>query len=196
ATPPRQGFPTGKGAVIAIGWAVDDEPPQVVLGDGKTDADILEQFVRAVETLDPDVLVGYNVAGYDLPMIVKRLRQNGIDARRLSRSGRALSEEDEDGPNIDGRLVYDVFNSVKLDQTLHGIKDLKLKTVGEWMRFNVIRENVSDTRSLVGTTRLAEYNRNDVILTRNLAKIYWKNFIALAEMYGAPLNVVLRSTSI
>lgn len=189
------GFPTEREPLIAIGWAIDDNEPEVHLGDGKSDRNILEAFLSAMEREDPDVIVGYNISGYDLPMIVKRIRQNGMDARRLARSGRGVSE-DEDEITLDGRLTFDVFNSVKLDQTLHGIKDLKLKTVGEWMKFNVIREDMKDTRSLVGTERLAEYNRNDVKLTRNLSKIYWRNFVALAEMYGAPLNVILRSTSI
>ena len=189
------GFPTENDPLIAIGWGVDDKEPEVALGDGKTDRPILDAFLQAVEREDPDVIVGYNITGYDLPMIIKRIRKSGLDPRRLARSGREPSEEDEE-INLDGRLVYDVFTSVKLDQTLHGIKDLKLKTVGEWMRFKVVREDMSDTRALVGSERLAEYNKNDVRLTRNLARIYWKNFEALAELYGAPLNVVLRSTSI
>jgi len=189
------GFPTEKDPLIAIGWTVDDLEPEVALGDGKSDVPILEAFLAAIKKHDPDVLVGYNVTGYDLPMIIKRLKQNGMQASRLGRGNRTPDEE-EDEIVLDGRLVYDVFTSVKLDQTLHGIKDLKLKTVAAWMKFPVVKEDMTDTRSLVGTQRLADYNKNDVRLTRNLARIYWRNFIALAEFYGAPLNVVLRSTSI
>ena len=190
------GFPTEKDPLIAVGWAVDDKEAECVLGDGTSDRDILEAFAQAVEREDPDVFVGYNLRGYDMPILVKRMRANGIDPRRLSRGERGISEDDEDGPEFEGRLQYDVFQSVKLDQTLHGIKDLKLKTVGAWMKFPVVKEDVTDTRALVGTQRLRDYNLNDVRLTRNLARIYWRNFVALAELYGAPLNVILRSTSI
>ena len=190
-----QGFPTEKDPLIAVGWCCDDDEPEVALGDGKDDRDILERFLQAVERLDPDVFVGYNIGGYDLPMLIKRLRQNGMDPRRLARGNRMPNEEDDEVA-LEGRLTYDVYNSVRQDQTLMGIKDHRLKTVGAWMRFPVVEEDVTDTRALVGTQRLADYNRNDVLLTRNLARIYWKNFEALAELYGAPLNVVLRSTSI
>lgn len=189
------GFPTERDPLIAIGYAIDDEEPVALLGDGKTDKPIVKGFLQAIERHDPDVIVGYNIGGYDLPMLLKRIRANGLDPRRLARGGRPPSEEDDEIV-LEGRLTYDVFQSVKLDQTLHGIKDLKLKTVGAWMKFPVVKEDMADTRSLVGTARLSEYNKNDVRLTRNLARIYWPNFLALAELYGAPLNVVLRSTSI
>ncbi|HUR68319.1 MAG TPA: DNA polymerase domain-containing protein [Candidatus Thermoplasmatota archaeon] len=189
------GFPTERDPLIAIGYGCDDAEPVVFLGDGRSDKDICEKFLQAMEECDPDVLVGYNIGGYDLPMLIKRIRANGLDARRLGRGQRGPIEQDDEIV-LDGRLTYDVFDSIKLDQTLHGIKDLKLKTVGAWMKLPVIKEDMSDTRALVGTERLADYNRNDIKLTRSLAKIYWKNFVALAELYGAPLNVILRSTSI
>jgi len=194
-----QGFPTAKSPLISIGWAESTEgappgEPECVLGDGKTDRDILLAFAKKVRAYDPDVIVGYNVTGYDLPMIVARMRENGLDTGLLSRSGAASYEDDENEVRIDGRLVYDVFESVKLDQTLFGIKDRRLKTVAAWLGYPVVKEDTSDTRSLVGTDRLAAYNKSDVALTRSIANIYWKNFVALAEFYGAPLNVVLRAT--
>src|SRR5438552_5080905 len=116
------GFPTEKDPLIAIGWGVDDAEPEVVLGDGKSDRDILEKFLQAVQKHDPDVLVGYNISGYDLPMIVKRLRQNQMDTRRLARGGRLGADDEEVGPIVEGRLTLEGSNSVKPDPTLHAIK--------------------------------------------------------------------------
>ncbi|HEX2022444.1 MAG TPA: DNA polymerase domain-containing protein, partial [Candidatus Thermoplasmatota archaeon] len=189
------GFPSEREPLIAIGWCVDDGAPECVLTDGKDDKPALEALLAAVERADPDVLVGYNIAGYDLPMVVKRLRANGLDPRRLTRGQRGVSEEDDE-MTLEGRLVYDVYQSVKLDQTLHGIKDRTLKTVGAWMQLPVVKEDMSDTRALVGTERLRTYNLSDVALTRDLGRIYWRNYVALAEFYGAPLSVVLRATPI
>lgn len=190
-----QGFPTEDDPLIAIACGVDEGPVECFMGDGVSDKDILEQFVQCLEKHDPDVFVGYNVGGYDLDMIVKRMRKNRMDTSRLGRGNRSTYEDEDTGVNIEGRLIYDVFDSVRADQTLFGIKDRRLKTVGKWLKFPVIEEDVTDLRPLVGTDRLRAYNVNDVELTRNLARIYWKNMVALAEFYGAPLNVVLRATA-
>ncbi len=225
-----QGFPTDRDPLIAISWAVNDGEPEVVMGNGTTDRDILQAFLDAVQRLDPDIFCGYNISGYDMPMLLKRIAANRLDATVLGRSGRnplgdevvqAMQQAERGGNDdaihralattaatgrggaggrnrdevfLDGRLIYDVFDSVKLDQTLYGIKDLKLKTVGAWMKYPIIKEDTSDLRALVNTPRLAEYNKNDVKLTRSLANIYFKNYVSLAEFYGAPLNVILRAT--
>ncbi|MHB8585526.1 MAG: DNA polymerase domain-containing protein [Thermoplasmatota archaeon] len=192
-----EGFPTAKDPLISIGWATDEEAPQVVMGDGREDRTILAQFLAAVEKHDPDIIVGYSVDGYDLPMILKRLQANGMSPMALGRGGempRGTGEED-DPVVLPGRLVYDVYDSVRADQTLYGIKDLKLKTVAAWMRLPVIKEDVTNTRSLVGTDRLRRYNENDVSLARSLAKVYFPNYEALADFYGAPLSMTLGAMS-
>ncbi|MHB8606102.1 MAG: DNA polymerase domain-containing protein, partial [Thermoplasmatota archaeon] len=192
-----KGFPTDRDPLISIAWSCGDAEPEVApLGDGKSDAELLAAFVKALRAYDPDVLVGYNIAGYDLPMVLKRLAANRMDTGALSRTGRPASADEED-VFVDGRLVYDVFESVKLDQTLFGIKDRRLKTVAEWLKLpNIVKEDTSDTRVLVGTPRLAEYNKSDVALTRALSRVYFRNYEALAEFYAAPLNVVLRATPV
>ncbi|HLE96886.1 MAG TPA: DNA polymerase domain-containing protein [Candidatus Thermoplasmatota archaeon] len=189
-----KGFPTAKDPLIGIGWACGDGAAEVVLGDGKDDRSILAKFAEAVRAYDPDVFVGYNLQDYDLPMILRRMEANGMDATPLARSGVPRVEDDEDGVFLEGRLVFDVFDSVKLDQTLFGIKDRRLKTVAAWMNLPVIVEDTKDTRALVGTQRLADYNRNDVEITRSLSRIYFPNMVALAEFHSAPLNVLLRAT--
>jgi len=189
-------FPTERDPLLSIGWALNDEPPRCALATEKDDAAILRAFLRAFREMDPDIVVGYNVADYDLSMIARRCRLQGIDASLLGREPRGewrLSPGDME--HLNGRIVYDVFDSVRLDQTLYGIKNLQLKTVGEWLGLPIIREDTKNTAALLGTERLATYNKNDVELTRRLFRIYFPNFVELAEFYGAPLNVVLRATS-
>jgi DNA polymerase elongation subunit (family B) len=191
-------FPTARDPVLAVAWALNDQEPQGVLGPPPSngtppdDSDVLLQFLYEFRKLDPDVVVGYNVARYDLRVLLRRCQAQGIDPAPLAREGRPEPGQEE---HLHGRVVYDVFDSVKLDQTLYGIKNLQLKTVAQWMGFPVIREDVGNLARLAGTERLAAYNRSDVGLTRKLTRVYFRNFLELAEFYGAPLNVVVRATS-
>jgi DNA polymerase elongation subunit (family B) len=191
-------FPTMRDPVLSIAWALDDAEPECALGpppqQGRPpdDSDVLLQFLYAVQQLDPDVIVGYNVADYDLRTVVQRCLQRGLDPSPLAREGQPQPGQEE---HLAGRVVYDVFQSVKLDQTLYGIKNLQLKTVAAWMGFPGLREDVANLARIAGTEQLARYNKSDVELCRKLSRVYFRNFVELAEFYGAPLNVVVRATS-
>ena len=41
--------------------------------------DILNNFVSAVSKFDPDIITGYNIDGYDLPLLVERADVHRID---------------------------------------------------------------------------------------------------------------------
>lgn len=191
-------FPTARDPVLSIAWALDDGEPRCAMapssnGAPPDDSDVLLEFLYAVKQLDPDLVCGYNVAGYDLRVILQRCQLKGIDPSPLARDGSPPQVGQEQ--HLAGRVVYDVFDSVRLDQTLYGIKNLQLKTVAHWMGFPALREDVGNLAALAGTERLARYNMSDVDLTRKLSRVYFRNFLGLAEFYGAPLSLVLRATS-
>lgn len=192
-------FPTARDPVLSIAWALDDQEPKCALGPPAhngtppDDSDVLLEFLYAFQQLDPDVVVGYNVAGYDLRTILQRCAAQRIDPAPLTRDGTRPRIGEEE--HLAGRVVYDVYDSVKLDQTLYGIKNRQLKTVAAWMGYDALREDTAHLGALAGTERLAKYNKNDVDLTRKLARVYFRNFVSLAEFYGAPLNLLLRATS-
>ncbi len=189
-------FPGEDDPLISIAWAYEDQAPQCVLGDGQGDADVLKAFLDALDRHDPDVLVGYNAQGYDLPMLVARCKANQLDTTPLHRDGGRIDEADRgQGAWLVGRLLYDAYHSVRADQTLYGIKDRKLKTVARWRGIDVVEEDTSDTSRLVGTQRLATYNKSDVTATREIARPYLANLIELASFYGAPLSMVAQATA-
>lgn len=191
-------FPTARDPLLSIAWAINDEPPQCALGPvprngaAPDDSDVLLEFLYAVKKLDPDVIAGYNLADYDLRMVLQRCAHKGIDPSPLARDGRPRPGDEL---HLGGRVVYDVYDSVRLDQTLYGIKNRQLKTVAQWMGYEALREDAAHLGSIAGTERLARYNKSDVDLTRKLSKVYFRNFVGLAEFYGAPLNLVVRATS-
>ncbi|HEV8361591.1 MAG TPA: DNA polymerase domain-containing protein [Candidatus Thermoplasmatota archaeon] len=192
-------FPTGRDPLVSIAWALDDAEPECALGPRPSggaapdDSDVILQFLYEMKRLDPDVVVGYNLGNYDLKVLLQRCALQGIDAASLGRDGPAPRAGEE--LHLQGRVVYDVFDSVRLDQTLAGIKNLQLKTVAAWMGFPALREDTHNMAAIAGTERLARYNKSDVDLTRKLTRVYFRNFLELADFYGAPLNVIVRATS-
>src|SRR2546425_990254 len=47
--------------------------------------EIVEGFIKLVHELDPDIISGYNIDGYDLPVLIDRAAKNGIPRLQLAR---------------------------------------------------------------------------------------------------------------
>lgn len=212
---------TKKNSLISIGMELlhDDRDEKIYLGIpplqegyGPSDRDILQDFVRIFKEFDPDIIVGYNVAGYDLPTLCFRLERNGFGTNFFDRERREspyfmkkkLSTSTIDVCQIGGRVVFDVMHSVLLDQTLNGqVKNRKLKTVAKYYQkkgnipkeVEIIEEGMRDNTELIGTEKLKRYNLSDVTITRYLFDMYVKNNIAVAEFIGCPLNHVVPMAS-
>ncbi|MGP8076226.1 MAG: DNA-directed DNA polymerase [Thermoplasmata archaeon] len=76
---------------------------------------ILEEFVRTVIEDDPDVITGYNIGGYDFPLLVERAAATGLGKLAI---GRERSEPREMGERlwkVTGRAVADAWWSVRRD---------------------------------------------------------------------------------
>jgi DNA polymerase elongation subunit (family B) len=50
-----------------------------VLVQDSTEADLLERLVVAIRELDPDVIEGHNIFLFDLPYLIERARQTGVE---------------------------------------------------------------------------------------------------------------------
>lgn len=203
------GFPTENDPLLAIAWSCDiegqpeTEPICIINEDPelKGDRSLLTKFLNAIEEFDPDVLIGYNIHNYDLQMLMKRLKKNSMSTAKLGRMGSKEPYVNTDFKGkqevvLPGRLVYDVYEPIKLDQTMFGIKDRKLKTVAAWMKLPVIKEDTGNLREVFrqDPQRVVRYNKNDVFITRAIGRTYWANYVALAEEHTAPLNLLFRAT--
>ncbi|MGD0588767.1 MAG: DNA polymerase domain-containing protein [Thermoplasmata archaeon] len=76
---------------------------------------ILEEFVRTIIEDDPDVITGYNIGGYDFPLLVERAAATGLGKLAI---GRERSEPREMGERlwkVTGRAVADAWWSVRRD---------------------------------------------------------------------------------
>lgn len=72
-------FDGGRGHVCTIGWAFNDGPVRVEHAEGTgEEPDILAAFFKALPARDA-VLVGHNIAGFDIPFLLQRGVILGLD---------------------------------------------------------------------------------------------------------------------
>ncbi|MCI4362875.1 MAG: DNA polymerase II [Thermoplasmata archaeon] len=78
-----------------------------------SEREILEGFVRVVEKEDPDVITGYNIGGYDFPLLLERQAALGLPELLLGRDRTAPGDAGERLWRIHGRVVADAWWSAR-----------------------------------------------------------------------------------
>jgi DNA polymerase, archaea type len=76
---------------------------------------ILEEFIRIVLDDDPDVITGYNIGGYDFPLLEERAKALGLSGLLISRK-RSIPEATGGGERLwkmTGRIVADAWWSAR-----------------------------------------------------------------------------------
>lgn len=160
------------------GTAPEDLPEYAPITD---DADIeirafeseeamLDAYVSYIEETDPDVLTGWNVDDFDAPYLIDRMER--LDpATEFDLSKERLSRVDEvwrsdwQGPNIKGRVVFDLLYAYKRTQFTE-LDSYRLDAVAE-TELGVGKERYAgDIGDLweQNPERLLEYNVRDVEL--------------------------------
>jgi DNA polymerase, archaea type len=76
---------------------------------------LIEQFVETIIAEDPDVITGYNIGGYDFPLLVERAAATGLGALAIGRERSAPREMGERLWKVTGRAVADAWWSVRRD---------------------------------------------------------------------------------
>lgn len=187
-TTPKDLFPKPeRNPIKAISFAIDGGEPETKVGDGITDFNLLRWFKRRWTDEDPDIISGFNIKFFDLPYIFKRMSINRIPYDDLGRGRGYINPQHID---FVGRVIFDVFDEVRLDQTLSNLPDRKLKTmmkhIGikepvemDWLR----AEDVSDEEWKV-------YVESDVHGTNMLRAAYYRNLAMLSEMLGMPFSLL------
>ncbi|MFQ6012750.1 MAG: DNA-directed DNA polymerase [Thermoplasmata archaeon] len=77
--------------------------------------EILRDFVTLVEKEDPDVLTGYNIGGYDIPVLVKRARKGNLGELALGRDFATFFQINERLWRLHGRVIVDAWWSARTD---------------------------------------------------------------------------------
>lgn len=178
--------------IIAIGYSMGDSVVTHSARCVDDERSIIDTFIDDVVRLDPDIIATYNGIKFDIPYILTRIEKLGIDAALLSRTNEHPTPTD-----IGGRIHWDMWIDVEGDQTLLGLPNRKLKTIGNHFGWSDIidigRDALSNTSLLVGTSELDEYLTSDIHLTEKLSSVYIGKHIAMSDMMGIPLRETINS---
>jgi DNA polymerase I len=75
--------------------------------------EILRDFVSLVQRVDPDVISGYNIGGYDIPVLLERARKEGFGDLPLGRDYATFTSINERFWRLHGRVIADAWWSVR-----------------------------------------------------------------------------------
>ena len=187
-----------RNAIIAIGCKCGEKKAIFMAKTYNDDREILNKFFDFMDDVDPDIIVHYNGNNFDIPYCLARMKINNIPLNRWSRN-KHDPHPYKDNISIGGRISYDLYHEAQKDQTLSGIKNLKMKTLAKWIdkdkALDVKEVPYSEMRNMINTSKLREYLISDVLITESLYSVYSKNKFMLAEMYNVPLNLMIDSSA-
>ena len=155
--------------------------------------EILRGFFDRVAKLDPDVITGYNIDGYDLPVLESRSRALGLGGLPIARDGQTASNFGDRFWRAHGRIIADAWWSVKIE--LHP-KQETLDAVARWLlnegKHDVDRRNM-DQEWARDPQKVMEYCKKDAELAlRILEKVSRiDKSMDLAVVSKLPLDDVL-----
>ncbi len=103
------------GHILCIGAAYREDgeiKTRILTGNER---DIIERFLKLVNELDPDIISGYNIDGYDLPVLLERAAKNGMPKLALARDHSSFFHLGERFWRLDGRILTDVWWAVRAE---------------------------------------------------------------------------------
>jgi len=157
---------------------------------------IIDQFVKLVHELDPDIISGYNIDGYDLPVLVERAKKFGPEELPLGRDYSGFFHMGERFWRVDGRILTDVWWAVKAERLSLHMKQETLDYVAKQLlgegKLEIERRKI-DEEWAKDKDKVIRYCLNDADLSlRILEKINRiEKTLDLAAVSKLPLEDVL-----
>jgi len=173
----------------------------------ESEKEMLKKFLDIIDRYDPDFFVGYNVNGFDLPYLERRLANNN-----LSRAiGRCVSKPllcrkfgNTYKNSITGRCIIDIYELVRAGARIGMFKGLKRYGLGDVSRMILNEDKVDVARSEINKRwedhgekfkKLVDYNRKDselpikILLNQKLLDKY----LELCKVTGVLIQDALSS---
>ena len=200
---PDGSFPFGeKYPVVAIGIVTSTGERDVLLWDGKDDRNVILKFAEYINDYDPDILVGYNLVGYDIPQILHRARFHGLKGYKkiLNRDNsewgwEAPKDQKDLKMNAGGRIILDLLRWTRLDYSLSGIPR-GLKSVSQSFGLDPIELDFGSKDLLdYSMEEINDYVLSDVDCTMFLYNHYFPQIQYIAETLCVPLATYVNAPS-
>jgi DNA polymerase I len=171
-----------------------------------SEKEMLDEFLKILVDFDPDVLIGYNINGFDLPYLIERYRQNRISPA-FGRCDRKQASSRKFGmmtrSDVVGRVVVDAYELVK-ESANKGLMKLKRYGLGDVSRALLNEDKVDIAHSEIvkywngeaeKVRKLIDYSRKDSVLALKLVldKNLLDKFIELSKVSGVLLQDALAS---
>ena len=189
---------TYKGQIRACGWY---EPSRQEVFAG-SEFDILSSLNAMLEERNPDIIDTYWGSYFDVKILIQAAKRNKVKLKW----GRDKSEpyirkrEYTRGPKkgvenqvlIRGRIHFDIWKEVEMDQTLSGIKNKKLQTVAEWFGYGKPTKYDHANLMQYGEEVVKSECLEDCRKAWLLAEHYLQNLYVLADDFlYLPLNMLV-----
>ncbi|KKK19161.1 DNA polymerase delta catalytic subunit Cdc2 [Aspergillus rambellii] len=163
-----------------------------------------------VQKVDPDVIIGYNIANFDFPYLLDRAkhlkctgfpywtRLNGMksEAKETSFSSKQMGNRDTKATNTNGRIQLDLLQLVQRDHQLRSytLNSVSYEFLGEQkedVHHTMITELYNGTPD--SRRRLAVYCLKDAYLPQRLMDklMCLVNYTEMARVTGVPFNFLL-----
>ncbi|GAQ79793.1 DNA polymerase delta catalytic subunit [Klebsormidium nitens] len=175
-----------------------------------TEAELLLRWAKLVRDVDPDVIIGYNIANFDLPYLIERARVKGlqefqflgrvqntrIKMRDTTFSSKAYGTRESKEITIEGRLQFDVLQAMQRDYKLssYSLNSVSAIFLGE-QKEDVHHSIISDLQNGNPDTRrrLAVYCLKDAYLPQRLLDklMFVYNYVEMARVTGVPFGFLL-----
>ncbi len=126
--------------------------------------EILREFVRIVREEDPDVITGYNIGGYDIPLLIERARALGLPPLVLGRDRGEAKDAGERLWRAAGRVFADAWWSARreLRPKQESLQFVSRLLLGD-KKMDVDRRNISEEWAR-DPERVMEYCEHDADL--------------------------------
>ncbi len=196
---PRGSPEPSRDPVIIIGLSVRDRDVEILTAEDRSDRALIYRFVKRIQEIDPDIIVGYNQNRFDWPYLMERSRIHGIRLDVGRKQGAQPQTSAYGHISIHGRLNVDLYDYA---EEISGVKIKSLEEVADYL--GVMPK---EKRVLIDWWRIAEYwddpekretliayTRDDVISTILLADKLLPFGAQLSQVSGLPLDQVMAAS--